>query len=104
MSLSLFTALPPSKATLRNVFQNTSDLSGHRGLCYWLNIPRDKRDVDSATEYYSNTTDRMKMRKMIWELDEMEDTALADSVMEFAEPPAGMAIHNTIENTTQPVN
>ena len=28
---------------------------------------------------------------MIFSLDEMGDTALATSVMEFAEPPAGMA-------------
>ena len=91
MSLSLFTALRPSKATLRNVFQNTSNLSGYGGLCNYLDIPDDKWDVDSATEYYSNSTDQRKMRKMIWNLDEMRDTALADSVMEFAEPPAGMA-------------
>ena len=31
------------------------------------------------------------MRKMIFSLDMIGDTALADSVMEFAEPPAGMA-------------
>ena len=107
MSLSLFTALPPSRATLRNVFQNTSRLSSgdiiSRGLCNLLNIPDDKWDVDSATEYYSNSTDQRKMRKMIFNLDEMGDTALADSVMEFAEPQQ-VWLHNTIENTTQPVN
>ena len=43
----------------------------------------------------------MKMRKMIFRLDMIGDTALADSLMEYAEPPAGMA---TIENTTRPVN
>ena len=104
MSLSLFTALPPSKATLRNVFQNTSNLSGSvfdpLGLCDYLHIPNDKRDVDSATEYYSNSTDRMKMRKMIFNLDYMGDTALADSVMEFAEPPAGMATQYNREHNT----
>ena len=104
MSLSLFTALPPSKDTLRNVFQNTSRLSsggfGPPGLCTRLNIPGDKRDVDSATEYYSNSTDQRKMRKMIFNLDEMGDTALADSVMEFAEPPAGMATRYNREHNT----
>ena len=104
MSLFLFTALPPSKATLRNVFGNTSRLSSgdflHDGLCNHLHIPDDKRDVDSATEYYSNSTDRMKMRKMIFSLDEMGDTALADSVMEFAEPPAGMATQYNREHNT----
>ena len=100
MSLSLFTALPPSKATLRNVFQNTSHLSGILSLCYYLNIPGDKWDVDSATEYYSNSTDQRKMRKMIFNLDKMGDTALADSVMEFAEPPAGMATQYNREHNT----
>ncbi|CAI8006636.1 hypothetical protein GBAR_LOCUS4836 [Geodia barretti] len=55
--------LPPSKATLRKVFENTSDLSV---LCSWLSIPDDKRDVDSAVEYYVQSTDPMKMRKMIF--------------------------------------
>ena len=107
MSLSLFTALPPSKATLRNVFQNTSRLSTYdhgyvryHGLCDYLNIPYDKWDVDSATEYYSNSTDQRKMRKMIFSLDEVGDTALADSVMEFAEPPAGMAAQYNREHNT----
>ena len=103
MSLSLFTALPPSKDTLRNVFQNTSNLSDDffdRSLCNYLDIPDDKRDVDSATEFYSKTTDQRKMRKMIFWLDEMGDTALADSVMEYAEPPAGMATQYNREHNT----
>ena len=101
MSLSLFTALPPSKATLRNVFQNTSNLSGiYPSLCDYLDISNDKRDVDSATEYYSNSTDQRKIRRMIFSLDEIGDTALADSVMEFAEPPAGMATQYNREHNT----
>ena len=97
--LSLLTVRPPSKAALRHVFENTSDLSS---LCARLSIPDDKRDVDSAVEYYIQSTHPMKMREMIWVLDEMGDTGLADSLMEYAEPPAGMA---TVENTTtQPVN
>ena len=55
---------------------------------------------DSATEYYSNSTDQRKMRKMILNLDVMGDTALADSVMEFAEPPAGMATQYNREHNT----
>ena len=47
----------------------------------------------------------MKMRKMIWRLDCIGDTALADSVMEFAEPPAGMATqYNREYNTTLACN
>ena len=97
--LSLLTVRPPSKAALRRVFENTSYLSD---LCDLLSIPDDKADVDSAVEYYIQSTDPKKMRWMIWELDCMGDTGLADSLMEYAEPPAGMA---TVENTTtQPVN
>ena len=100
--VSLLTALPPSKATLRNVFENTSNLND---LCCWLNIPYDKGDVNSAVEYFAHDTDQMKMRKMIWRLDCMGDTALADSVMEFAEPPAGMATqYNREYNTTLACN
>ena len=97
--VSLLTALPPSKATLRNVFVNTRSLNR---LCFHLHIPDpdDKRDVDSIVEYYAQDTDQMKMRKMIWRLDSMGDTALADSVMEFAEPPAGMATQYNREHNT----
>ena len=95
--VSLLTALPPSKATLRNVFENTRNLNS---LCWGLRIPWDKIDVDSAVEYYAQDTDQMKMRKMIWRLDYMGDTALADSVMEFAEPPAGMATQYNREHNT----
>ena len=98
MSLSFLAALPPSKAALRKVFENTSDLSF---LCTYLSIPDDKWDVDSAVEYYVQSTYQMKMRWMICGLDLIGDTALADSLMEYAETPAGMA---AIENTTQPVN
>ncbi|CAI8046223.1 hypothetical protein GBAR_LOCUS25546, partial [Geodia barretti] len=75
--------LPPSKAALRKVFENTSNLSR---LCLHLSIPGDKWDVDSAVEYYVQSTDPMKMRKMIFWLDMIGDTALADSLMEYVEP------------------
>ena len=101
MSLSLFTALPPSKAKLRNVCENTRDLFHLCNVLYdYFLIPNDELDVDSATEYYSNSTDQRKMRKMIFSLDEIGDTALADSVMEFAEPPAGMATQYNREHNT----
>ena len=81
------------------MFKNTSDLGD---LCAYLFIPRDKWDVDSAVEYYIQSTHPRKMREMIWNLDMMGNTGLADSLMEYAEPPAGMA---TVENTTtQSVN
>ena len=84
---------------LRRVFENTSDLNH---LCYYLSIPGDKRDVDSAVEYYVQSTRPSKMREMIFSLDFLRDTGLVDSLTEYAEPPAGMA---TIETTTtQPVS
>ena len=89
MSSSLLTAVPLSERHLKNVFENTSDLSY---LCLRLNIPDDKRTVAGAVEYYRQSTEPRKVRKMIWELDNIGDTALADSVMECAEPPAGMCI------------
>ena len=85
----LLTAPPPSKVVLSNVFKNTADLNK---LCSYFTIPDDKRDVDSAVEYFARSTDPVKMRKMIFKLDDIGDTALAESVMDYAEPPAGMTV------------
>ena len=88
MSSSLLTALPLSEGHLKNVFENTSHLSY---LCSGLNIPS-KRTAAGAVEYYRRSTQPRKGRKMVYWLDIIGDTALADSVMECAEPPAGMCI------------
>ena len=85
----LLTAPPPSVAILRNIFKNTTDLDL---LCNLLFIPYNKRDVDSAVEYFARSTDPVKMRMMIYYLDFIGDTALAESVMDYAEPPAGMTV------------
>ena len=87
--ISILTALYLSKDHLRNVFMNTRNLSL---LCFHLSIPHDiERDgVDNITEYYHNSTHSRKVRKLIFNLDDIGDTALADSVMDYAEPPAGM--------------
>ena len=85
----ILTAPPPSKDILRNIFENTNDL---KRLCSFIFIPHDKRDVDSAVEYYARSTDPVKMRRMIYYLDRIGDTALAESVMDYAEPPAGMTV------------
>ena len=88
MSSSLPTALPLTPEKARYVFDNTRDLGD---LCYYLNIPNDKRNnAASASEHFIQSTEPMKIRKMIWCLDCIGDTALADTVMECAEPPAGM--------------
>ena len=87
MSSSLLTAVPLSEGHLKNVFENTSNLSS---LCSSLNIPDDKRTAAGAVEYYRQSTEPRKVRKMVYWLDSIGDTALADSVMECAEPPAGI--------------
>ena len=46
-----------------------------------------------AVQYYSQSTDPRRARKMVFCLDCYGDTALADTVMECAEPPAGVYVH-----------
>ena len=95
MSLSLPTALPVTLEKARYVFENTSDLEE---LCRFLNIPDDKKNnAASASEHFIQSTQPMKVRKMIYSLDYDGDTALADTVMECAEPPAGMYMYMFVE-------
>ena len=79
------------------MFENTSNL---HYLCAYLSIPDDKWDVDSAVEYYIQSTHPRKMRMMIWKLDVIGETGLADSLMEYAEPPAGMATVHSLSLST----
>ena len=82
------TALPLTPEKARYVFQNTRYL---RGLCSFLHIPDDKsNNAASASEYFLQSTEPMKVRRMIYSLDWDGDTALADTMMVCAEPPAGM--------------
>ena len=88
MSSSLPTALPLTPEKTRFVFENTHGLGV---LCLYLNIPGDKRNnAASASEHFIQSTEPMKVRKMVFWLDWYGYTALADTVMECAEPPAGM--------------
>ena len=90
-SSSFPTALPLTPEKAINVFENTRYLNN---LYSDLNIPYSKREnVVSAAEHFMQSTEPMKVRKMIFYLEWYEDTALADTVMECAEPPAGIAIH-----------
>ena len=88
-SLSLLTEHPLSEDRLKNIFENTRNIND---LCHYLSIPRDKRTVAGAVESYPMSGDPMKGRKMVFYLDMNGDTSLADSVMDCAEPPAGMYI------------
>ena len=74
------------------MFANTSNFIH---LCNELFIPDGKRAVVYATEYYYHVSkEARKIRKLIFSLDKIGDTALADSVMDCAEPPSGIVIHN----------
>ena len=82
------TALPLTPEKARYVFENTSDLGR---LCSGLNIPGDKwNNAARASEHFIQSTEPMKVRRMGYCLDANGETALADTVMECAEPPAGM--------------
>ena len=76
--------------SVREVFKNTSDLNK---LCiYYLIIPHDKRsDAATAAEYYVNHSRVYRRgRWIIYGLDMIGDTALADSIMSCVEPSTGM--------------
>ena len=88
----LITAPHLSRDRLRNVFMNTSDLSL---FCGYLDIPDDRRnDAITAADHYYQSTEPRKVRRLISWLDMFGDTALAESVMDCAEPPAGMYVHS----------
>ena len=89
MTSSLLTVTPLTVDSVREVFKNTSDLIT---LYFYLNIPRDKSsDAATAAEYYVNHSRKhSKGRRIIWGLDQIGDTALADSIMSCAEPSTGM--------------
>ena len=89
MTSSLLTVTPLTVDSVREVFKNTSDLNM---LYFYLNIPDDKSsDAATAAEYYVNHSRKyMRGRWIIWCLDKIGDTTLADSVMSCAEPSTGM--------------
>ena len=90
----LSVALPLTPEKTRNVFENCRYLSN---LYSDLNIPYNKREnVVSAAEYFMQSTEPMKVRKMIFYLEWYEDTALANTVMECAEPPAGIYMYKLL--------
>ena len=77
---------------MQEVFEKTSD---REKLCsYWLEIPDDKcGDAATAANYFVNhDTGYRRWRWIIWFLDSIGDTALADSLMDRAEPHAGVWI------------
>ena len=88
MSWSLSTVVPLTTAHVSRVMAKTKSL---HMLCSYLGIPENiwsnAASAASAAEYYVHHSTRPRIvRKMIYVLDNfMEETALADSVMECAE-------------------
>ena len=87
---SLLTVTPFTMDNVRLIFEKTRNL---QELCVNLGIyhliPRDKRgDAAAAAEFC--VTQRRNWRRIIWNLDGIGDTALAESIMDRAEPPAGV--------------
>ena len=91
MSSSLPTVVPLTTGHVTRVMEKTKYLND---LCSHLNIPEDKSgSAASAAEHYVHHNTRSnKVRVMIFWLDYMEEPGLADSVMECAEPPAGVCV------------
>ena len=92
MSSSLPTVVPLTTGHVTRVMEKTKNFNE---LCNRLNIPYDKRgSAASAAEHYvHHSTWLNKVRMMIFYLDYyMKEPGLADSVMECAEPPAGVCV------------
>ena len=91
MSSSLPTVVPLTTGHVTRVMEKTKDLNY---LCINLGIPEDKRgSAASAAEHYiHHSTQSRRVKFMIFCLDLMEEPGLADSVMECAEPPAGVCL------------
>ena len=89
MTSSLLTVTPLTVDSVTEVFKNTRSLSL---LFSVINSPCDKwSDAAAAAEYYVNHSRVYRRgRRIIWGLDGIGDTALADSIMSCAEPGTGM--------------
>ena len=89
MSSSLLTVVPITVENVRPVLEKTSDLNG---LCIYLGIPFNKRDdAATAADYFVNHATRYKSwKRIINGLDRNGDTDVAESIMENAEPSAGV--------------
>ena len=80
MSSSLLTVVPITVENVRHVLEKTSDL---KRLCIRLGIPDNKRDdAATAADYFVNHVTLDKSWKwIIWLLDDIGDTDVAESIM-----------------------
>ena len=89
MSSSLLTVVPITVENVRPVLEKTRNLND---LCFYLGIPDNKRDdAATAADYFVNEVTQCKSWNwIILRLDEIGDTDVAESIMENAEPSAGV--------------
>ena len=89
MSSSLLTVVAFTVENVRPVLEKTCNL---KYLCIRLDIPDNKRDdAATAADYFVNHATQYKSWKwIIWYLDDFGDTDVAESIMENAEPSAGV--------------
>ena len=83
MIISLLTALDD----IKSAFTNTKDLNK---LCFYLSVPQDKRNAVDALKFFLKWNHPRKVRKLVFYLDYIGDTTLANSVMNYAELPSGI--------------
>ena len=89
MSSSLLTVVPFTVENVRPILEKTSNLDR---LCPLLGIPDNKcDDAATAADYFVNhATQRKSWKMIIYWLDHIGDTDVAESIMENAEPSAGV--------------
>ena len=81
--------VPITVENVRPVLEKTSNLND---LCSFLGIHDNKHDdAATAADYFVNhDTQRRSWKWIIWGLDYNGDTDVAESIMENAEPSAGV--------------
>ncbi|CAI8057472.1 hypothetical protein GBAR_LOCUS31335 [Geodia barretti] len=87
--------------TLSNVMREVREVGnwwGERGLGYYLYIPPSKREEirqkfpdemeqkKQLISHWINTDPLASRRRLIWALDQIEETKMADSIRSYAEP------------------
>ena len=93
---------PFTPSNVMRVVREMEDWWGERGLGFFLTIPQSKQDeirqtftdeMDQKKQlllYWINTDPEAGWRRLIWTLDDMKETKLADSIRNNAEPLTGI--------------
>ena len=79
--------LPLNVHNVASVFSTTANLL----LAIYLGIPDDKRTNPlTAAEWWMSNGQNRRWRYIIYLLDLVGDTAIADELMPYSEPPSGV--------------